>query len=199
MKEERYGHTKLQKKIIEYGLKGKLTIRKLYELFDASPSVALSRQSPEEKAIEEIKKLKFMGLVKIEEVVDEKGNLLDTTRLLWVPHKDDVLPLDPGDVVHDHIADALYEAAHQFLHCHLNKICQKCGKKIDYWVYVGLDCHEDMEEKGIWYSIPMRTIILCEACHAGMLKWLDIPTHDYILGEYGESEYYYFEKKDLKF
>jgi len=33
MSNERYGQTKLQKKIIEYGLKGELTIGKIFFIF----------------------------------------------------------------------------------------------------------------------------------------------------------------------
>ena len=40
MNNEKYGHTKLQKKIIEYGLKGVLTIGKIVDLFGGNEKKA---------------------------------------------------------------------------------------------------------------------------------------------------------------
>lgn len=188
MKDERYGHTIIQKKIVEYGIKGELTIRKVLELFGSDN---------EKKSYEEIGKIIQIGLVKIDkETSDEEGNLYENTRLLWIYDNDKNLPKDPGDVIHNPVANYLYEKQDQFIDCHLHKICQKCGKKNeDYLIYVGLDCEEDIEDKGIWVSIPMTTVVLCKECHSELIQWLNIATHD-SSDDYGHSDFYLINKKE---
>ncbi len=178
MDEKRYGHTRLQKKIIEYGIKGKLTAGKILEFY-GSENVR--------SATDEINKLIFLGLVKIDkETSDEKGTIFENTRLLWNYNDDEELPYDPGEALHDPITDSWQEiwreSKAQFFHCHYNNMCQRCGKKNQHdRKYIGMDCIDSDEDgEKIWISFPKDTIVICRECYIDLIKWVNIPIMDYI-------------------
>jgi len=187
---KRYGHTKIQRKIIELGEKGELTPGKIINLFGIDE---------ERKAIEEIDKLRDMGLIKFDRTtMDEENNLCENTRLIWVPEKNEELPLDPGDVLHDPISDFIYEQGDQFYE-HLNRtICQRCKKKSNTLYCISLGCQPDKgalwsKPEGYvfdikkplkdgetinWSAIECRMLVLCPNCLNELKIWLDIPIQD---------------------
>jgi hypothetical protein len=113
------------------GEDGDLTVRKIIELFN----------NDEKRGVEEIIKLKEIGLINYDRTtMDEKRRLYTGTRLIWMHKRGDPLPLDPGEVIHDPIADYLYEQQDQFMSHYSDRVCQKCGRTNKRILCINIDC-----------------------------------------------------------
>ena len=165
-----YGHKKIQKEIIKLGETNKLTVKKILDLF--------GRENVRD-ARDELWKLFKMKLIKWDEkTLDEEGNIYENSRLIWIHKEGDKLPLDPGEIIHDHIADFMYEQAGQVLECCRKSICQQCNKKAEHLYNVSLNCYEDDEEPDLWCSASYDMVALCEDCRNELKNWLNIPVQD---------------------
>ena len=174
MDQEKYGHTDIQKEIIRLGEDDNLTVKKILELFG---------NDDERRAVEEIFKLRDMGLIKFDaNTMDEKRGLYTTTKLIWIHNKKAEMPLDPGEVIHDPVADYMYEQEGQFLKHYTDNICQKCGKKSSDIRCINLDCDVSQDDNlnMEYFASPFDMIAICEKCRNDLKIWFNIPVQDYI-------------------
>jgi len=173
-KEKRYGDTELQKKIIKLGEKNKLTVGSIIDLFQPDEIIRVQ---------DEINRLHEMRLVKYDkETVNDDGSIKRNTRLIWIPKKGEIMPLDIGEVIHGPVADFIYEKENQFyLHFHQQK-CQLCEEKIkdDDIRCISLHCEVNFDEddKISGWTHPYDMVVLCHSCLDELRTRLNIPTQD---------------------
>ena len=171
---QEYGHTKIQKKIIKLGRENRLTVKKILDLFG---------KENKRDAVDEIEKLIEMKLVERDKkTTDDKRNIYENSRLIWKHKKGDALPFDLGEVIHDPVADFMYETEdHFYLHFY-KKQCQRCGKNIKHEdpCCSSLKCDIDFDEdnKISGWSSTYDMIVLCKSCLNELETWLNIPTKD---------------------
>ena len=154
------------------GEKGKLTIGKMYQIFG---------EGEEKKAIDEICRLRLIDLIIPDKAtMDEKGMPYEETKLLWLPKKGDEMPLDPGPLIHDPVADFMSEQQVQFISNFKNCVCQRCGEKNEEIFCINLECDmkEDKEYNVEYVASPWDMIAICEKCRNELRKWLNIPIQD---------------------
>jgi hypothetical protein len=174
MVEQRYGHTDIQKEIIRLGEEDNLTVKKILELFG---------KDDERKAGEEIFKLRDIGLIKFDaNTMDKERNLYTTTRLIWIHNNKAEMPWDPGEVIHDPVADYMYEQERQFMKNYTDNICQKCGKKSKDIRCINLDCGviEDDNLNIEYFASPFDMIAICKNCMNDLKTWFNIPIQDFL-------------------
>jgi hypothetical protein len=153
---KRYGNTKQQKRIIELGEKGKLTLGDIFQIYNKDT----------EKVEDELSTLYYFGLIKIDNDIEERYLLVDS-KLIWTNKKRNEMPI-VSKKRYDSITKYWNKRVSQFRERFQDDICPRCGKKHKIVFCINLNCFP------LIFDTQGYTVKLCENCYSELFHWLDI-------------------------